>query len=64
MFINDYNNMIIYIYIYIYIYICSKIKVKYWHKLIEKLASFSHVIPETYLEPSRTSMMELFCKNQ
>ena len=62
MFINDYNNMIIYIYIYIYIYICSKIKVKYWHKLIEKLASFSHVIPD--LEPSRTSMMELFCKNQ
>ena len=61
MFINDYNMII---YIYIYIYICSKIKVKYWHKLIEKLASFSHVIPETYLEPSRTSMMELFCKNQ
>ena len=50
---------------YVYIYIHSKIKAKYLHELTETLASFyfSHVIPRTYLEPSRKSMMDLFCKN-
>ena len=52
-------------YVCIYIYIYSKIKAKYLHELTETLASFyfSHVIPRTYLEPSRKSMMDLFCKN-
>ena len=36
------------------------------HELTETLASlyFSRVIPEAYLESSRTSMMELFCKKR
>ena len=59
--------MYVYIYIcmYVYIYIYSKIKAKYLHELTETLASFyfSHVIPRTYLEPIRKSMMDLFCKN-
>ena len=48
------------------LYVCGKINVKYLHELTETLFNslcFSHLIPETYLEPSRTSMKELFCKN-
>ena len=43
-----------------------RIKVKYLHELTGTLAFlyFSHVIPEGYLESSRTSMMELFCEKR
>ena len=43
-----------------------RIKVKYLHELTGTLAFlyFSHVIPEAYLESSRTSTMELFCEKR